>query len=68
MTQQLWPIRGTTDEQLRQAVLDWIVQAVLERSELVEPAKPLRQQKRDRDRERMVDALFAVAAAEAESR
>ena len=63
MSQPLWPISG---EELQQAFIDEIVQAVLERSELIKPARLLRKQKPDKNREEWVDALFLAAAAEAE--
>jgi len=62
MRQPLWPITG---EELQQAFIDEIVQAVLERSDLIKPAKLLRKQRRDQNREEWVDALFVAAAAEA---
>ena len=65
MRQPLWPITG---EELQQAFIDEIVQAVLERSDLIKPAKLLRKQRRDQNREQWVDALFVAAAAEAERR
>jgi hypothetical protein len=65
MRQPLWPITG---EVLQQAFIDEIVQAVLERSDLIKPAKLLRKQRRDKNREEWVDALFLAAAAEAERR
>jgi hypothetical protein len=54
---RLWPVRGASDGELRQALIDEIVQAVLERSELIKPAKPLRPQRRDRNREELVEFL-----------
>jgi hypothetical protein len=62
MRQPLWPISG---EELQQAFIDEIVQAVLERSDLIKPAKLLRKQTPDKNREEWVDALFLTAAAEA---
>lgn len=67
MRQRLWPVTGSTRQELRQAMIDNIVQATLECSMEMQP-KPNRSQKESKHRERMIDALFRAAAAEAERR
>ena len=60
--------RTPAAENWLQRQIDPLVIATLERSGLVEPAKPLRQQRRNRDREKWVEWLFETACREAESR
>jgi hypothetical protein len=66
MRQRLWPVTGATPEELRQALIDSIVQGILECSDSL--AKRDKSQKGSKHRERMIEALFRAAAAEAESR
>jgi len=62
MKQRLWPVTGSSREELRQMLIDNIVQATLE----PEPKRRTREERESR--ERMVEALFLAAAADAEGR
>ena len=60
----LWPITGTSPEELQQACIDVFVQATL-----IPAEEPRRMTRRERlDREDMFETLFREAAAEAEGR
>jgi hypothetical protein len=65
MKQRPWPVTGSTRQELRQALIDRIVQATLECSS---GSSKNKSQKESMHREKMIEALFRAAAAEAESR
>ncbi len=67
MRQRLWPVTGSTRQELRQAIIDNIVQGTLECSVETQP-RPKRSQKETKHREQMIEALFRAAATEAEER
>jgi hypothetical protein len=64
MRQRLWPVTGSTREEIRQMLIDNFVQATLE-----PPERPKRMSRKAREsRERIIETLFQAAAAEAEGR